>query len=203
MAGGIGTHFSNDVARSVERWDLNQKAGKRSKSCGGGGGLEWEWEKLSGLRDARFSRDAVDAVGWRGKLCMVNVKGDAAKHGVVYDMKKDVWEDMPDGMIAGWRGPVTAMDEEVMFVVDEKEGSLRMYDQRTDCWEEIMESERLVGAEQIVAGGGRVCVVRAGGGGIVVIDVVASPAKLWIVDLPVGFEAVAIHVLPRMTTTGP
>lgn len=165
--------------------------------------MEWEWEKLSGLRDARFSRDAVDAVGWRGKLCMVNVKGDAAKHGVVYDAGKDVWEHMPDGMIAGWRGPVTAMDEEEMFVVDEREGALRKYDQRTDCWEEIMESERLVGAEQIVAGGGRVCVVCAGGGGIVVIDVAASPAKLWIVDLPVGLEAVAIHVLPRMTTTGP
>lgn len=199
VASGFGTNFSNDVARSVERWDFNKRANKRNKSCGGVDRLDWKWEKVSGLRDARFSRDAIDAVGWRGKLCMVNVRGAGAKNGVVYDMEKDVWEDMPNGMIAGWSGPVTAMDEEVMFVVDEREGALRRYDQRSDCWEEIMESERLVRAQQIVAGGGKVCVVCAGGGGIVVIDVVASPAKLWVVDLPARLQAVAIHILPRMT----
>lgn len=204
VASGFGANFSTDVARSVERWDFNKRASTRNKSCGGGvDHLDWEWEKVSGLRDARFSRDAIDAVGCRGKLYMVNVKGATAKDGVVYDMENDVWEDMPDGMIAGWRGPVTAMDEEVMFVVDEIDGALRKYDQRRDCWEEIMESERLVGAERIIAGGGRVCVVCASGGVIVVIDVMASPAKLWVVDLPAGLEAEAIHILPRMTHPNP
>lgn len=184
MASGIGNNYSTDVARSVERLDLK---GNR------------EWERVSGLRDGRFCRDAIDAVGWRGKLCMVDVKGNSPKNGAVYDMEADVWEDMPDGMIAGWRGPVAAMDEEAMFVVDERDDALRKYDPERDCWVEIMESDRLRRPVQMVAGGGRVCVVSAGGGEIVVIDVLVSPARLWVVDMPAGLEAVAVHILPRMT----
>ncbi|XP_015897684.3 F-box/kelch-repeat protein SKIP25 [Ziziphus jujuba] len=184
VASGIGTHYSIDVARSAERLDLKNN---------------WEWERLSGLRDGRFSREAIEAVGWRGKLCMVNVKGSAAKNGVVYNMEADVWEDMPDGMIAGWRGPVAAMDEEEMFVVDERDGALRKYDTVRDCWIRIMESDRLIGAVQMVAGGGRVCAVSAGGGEIVVVDVAVSPASLWVVDIPSGLQALAVHILPRMT----
>ena len=161
--------------------------------------LNWEWEKKTALKDSRFSREAIDAVGWRGKLCMVNVKGDAAKEGVVYDVEKDVWEVMPEGMLWGWRGPVAAMDEEVMYVVDEVQGTLRKYNAEKDIWEEVMESERLKGAEQVTAEGGRVCVVS--GGGISVVDLVAAPARLWAVGLPAGFESVAVHVLPRMPVT--
>ncbi|KAM1909393.1 hypothetical protein ACFX13_038149 [Malus domestica] len=189
MASGIGSHFSMDVARSVEKWDLSKWKKYQVNSNG--------WEKVSGLRDGRFSRDAIDAVGWRGKLCMVNVKGHAAKEGAVYDAEKDTWQDMPEGMIIGWRGPVAAMDEDVMYVVDEANGALRKYDPNKDVWEEIFESERLRGADQIAAGGGRVCVVC--GGEIFVVDVSAATPRLWAVQTPSGLEALAIHILPRMS----
>ncbi|CAN1143980.1 F-box/kelch-repeat protein SKIP25 [Linum perenne] len=152
------------------------------------------------MKDGRFSRDAIDAVGWRGKLCMVNVKGNAAKEGAVYDVVRDSWEEMPDGMIAGWNGPVAAMDEDDMFVVDEEKGAVRRYDQEKDGWEEVVASPLLRGAQQMAAGGGRVCVVCGDGEeGIVVVDVVARPSRIWVVELPDGFDAVAVHVLPRMS----
>ncbi|XP_061357697.1 F-box/kelch-repeat protein SKIP25 [Gastrolobium bilobum] len=184
VASGIGTQFSVDVARSLEKWD--PKNG--------------EWEKKRELKDGRFSREAIDAVGWKGKLCMVNVKGDAAKEGVVYDVDEDVWKEMPEGMLCGWRGPVAAMEEEVMYVVDEGKGVLSKYVAERDAWEEVMVSERLKGAEQMVARRGMVCVV-SGGGGISMVDVVAAPPRLWVVDLPQGFQAVAVHILPRMPIT--
>lgn len=159
----------------------------------------WKWVKLKELKNGRFSRDAIDAVGWRGKLCMVNMKGDAAKEGIVYDTEKDTWADMPEGMVAGWRGPVAAMNEEVMYVVDEAKGVLRKYDPERDCWEYIMESERLIGAQQIAAGGGRVCVICGGSTELVVLDVVALPVRLWVVETPPGFEAFRIHILPRIS----
>lgn len=172
----------------MEKWDT-----KKGSS---------QWERKTALKDGRFSREAIDAVGWKGKLCMVNVKGDAAKEGVVYDVLEDSWKEMPEGMLAGWRGPVAAMEEEVMFVVDEVKGVLRRYVEKEDAWEEVMEDERLKGAEQVAAEGGRVCVVCGGGGGrIFVVDVVAAPPRLWVVELPEGFEALAVHVLPRMPVT--
>ncbi|KAM5573740.1 F-box/kelch-repeat protein SKIP25 [Rosa sericea] len=194
VASGIGSHFSVNVARSVEKWDLSKK--NDSSSPNGSEYLGWEWERVSSLRDGRFSRDAIDAVGWRGKLCMVNVKGDALKDGVVYDAEKDTWQDMPEGMIAGWTGPVAAMDEDVMYVVDEAKGALRRYDPGRDTWHQIVESESLKGADQIAAGGGRVCVVCRGR--IVVVDVAAARPRVWDVETPSGLEAVAIHMLPRM-----
>ncbi|KAK7252559.1 hypothetical protein RIF29_36600 [Crotalaria pallida] len=185
MASGIGTHYSNEVARSLEKWDPLKHHG--------------EWVKKKELKDGRFSREAIDAVGWRGKLCMVNVKGDAAKEGVIYDVGLDMWKEMPKGMLSGWRGPVAAMAEEVMYVVDEVKGSLKKYVAEEDSWEEVMQSERLKGAEQIAAEGGRICVVS--GGKISVVDVVAAPPRLTVVDLLQGFQAVAVHILPRMPVT--
>lgn len=154
---------------------------------------------MGGLRDGRFSRDAIDAVGWRGKLCMVNVKGDAAKEGIIYDVKNDTWEEMPEGMLAGWRGPAAAMDEETIYMVNESKGVLRMYNPGKDAWVQILESKMLQGAQYVAAAGGRVCIVGGSGPGIVVVDVAVSPPKFWVVDTPRGFQAVAIHVLPRMS----
>ncbi|CAN1783394.1 F-box/kelch-repeat protein SKIP25 [Linum perenne] len=34
---------------------------------------------------------------------------------------------------------------------------------------------------------------------VVVVDVVKRPSRIWVVKLPDGFEAVAVHVLPRMS----
>ncbi|KAK7307377.1 hypothetical protein VNO77_40386 [Canavalia gladiata] len=187
VASGIGTHFSIDVARSLQKWDLRD------------GTNDAVWEKKTDLKDGRFSREAIDAVGWKGKLCMVNVKGDAAKEGIVYDVEGDVWKEMPEGMLYGWRGPVAAMEEEVMYVVDEVKGVLRKYVPEEDAWEEVMESERLKGAEQLVAERGRLCVVSSSG--ISVVDVVAAPPRIFPVELPEGFEAVTVHVLPRMPVT--
>ncbi|KAB2632102.1 F-box/kelch-repeat protein SKIP25 [Pyrus ussuriensis x Pyrus communis] len=115
---------------------------------------------------------------------MVNVKRHAAKVGVVYDVEKDTWQDMLEGMIIGWRGLVVAMDEDVMYVVDEANGALRRYDPNKDVWEEIFESERLRGVDQIAVRGGRVCFVC--GGEIFVVDVLAVTLRLWVVETPSG-----------------
>ncbi|KNA08979.1 hypothetical protein SOVF_157790 [Spinacia oleracea] len=186
VASGVGSHFSTDTARSVEKWDLSAHP-------------EDGWEKVSPLRDGRFSREAADAVGWRGRLCMVNVKGDAAKQGAVYDVKDDVWYDMKEGMVGGWRGPAAAMDEEVIYMVEESKGVVKKYVEESDGWVEVAESERLRGAQQMAARGGRLCIVCKGGSEIVVVDVVASPPRMWVVEPPKGFNVAAVHVLPRMS----
>lgn len=191
VASGIGSHFNTEVARSVEKWDLYGQNTRDQRN--------WKWEKMGLLKDGKLSREAIDAVGWRGKLYMVNVKGDVRKEGAVYDSKIDSWEEMPDGMLAGWRGPAAAMAEETIFVVDESKGILKKYDPERYLWEDVLESEKLRGAEDIAAAGGRVCVVCSSGVEIVVVDVVASPPRLWVVDTPPGFQAVAIHILPRVS----
>ncbi|KAF5735224.1 F-box family protein [Tripterygium wilfordii] len=203
MASGMGSHFSYDVAKSVAKWDLNTK--KFSVDGGGSAGSEakmavdWKWEKLKGLKNGRFCRDAIDAVGWRGKLCMGTF---LAKEGFVYDME-DTWQKMPEGMAAGWRGPAATMDEEVMYVVEEAKGVLSKYDPEKDHWEDVIESERLEGARQISASGGRVCVVCKGGR-IVVVDAVApAPERVWVVDTPPGLEPVSVHILPRISRSAP
>ncbi|XP_022737478.1 F-box/kelch-repeat protein SKIP25 [Durio zibethinus] len=183
VASGIGSNFSTDVARSLERWDLEDDEMNDTR-----------WKKMRQLKDGRFSRDAIDAVGWRRKLCMVNV----AKQGTVYDVENDIWENMPEGMVAGWRGPVAAMEEEVLYAVDEGKGVLTRYNQDSDDWGEIMESERLKGARQMAAAAGRLCVI-CGDGEILVIDVVVAPPRFWVVQRPSGLEPLAVHVLPRMS----
>ncbi|KAH6790963.1 KAR-UP F-box 1 [Perilla frutescens var. frutescens] len=197
VASGIGSHYNTDVARSVEKWNINCHRNQPPRL------RRWTWQKMGNLKDGKFSRDAIDAVGWRGKLCMVNVKGDAAKEGIIYDIEKDCWEEMPEGMLAGWRGPAAAMDEETIYVVDESKGLLKKYDHVRDAWEEMVEDTRLKGALQMAAAGGKVCVSAADGGSIVVVDVVAPPpARLWVVDVPLGFQVLAVHILPRLSHTG-
>ncbi|XP_019172897.1 PREDICTED: F-box/kelch-repeat protein SKIP25-like [Ipomoea nil] len=196
VASGIGSHYNHKVARSVEKWDLksNDPHYFRRKPVESG----WRWEKMGGLRDGKFSRDAIDAVGWRGKLCMVNVTGDAAKEGIIYDVGSDAWEEMPAGMLMGWRGPAAALDEETIYMVDESKGALRRYEPERDLWVEVTENQMLKGAQHITAGGGRVCVSCAGGEGIAVVDVVANPpSNMWVVDTPPGFQVLSVHILPR------
>ncbi|KAL7204097.1 hypothetical protein ACSBR2_017210 [Camellia fascicularis] len=188
VASGVGSHYQGDVARSVEKWETGNKD------------VAPKWDKVAALRDGRFSREAVEAVGYRGKLYMVNVKGNAIKQGAVYDVAGDRWEEMPEGMLAGWNGPVGAAEEEEMYVVDEGKGVLRKYDCGGDRWEEVVElEEELKGAEQIAAGRGRVCVVSGDGRRIVVVDVVAKPPRTWVVNPPPEMEVVAVHILPRMS----
>ncbi|KAK4338113.1 hypothetical protein RND71_042600 [Anisodus tanguticus] len=146
-----------------------------------------EMGKMSGLNDGKFGREAIEAVGWRGKLCMVNVKGDATKEGIIYDIGSDTWQEMPEGMLVGWRGPAAAMEEEIIYTVDESKGALRKYDQGNDSWIEILENEMLNGAQHMVAAGVRVCVVSSGSDRIVVVDVVAEPPSLVVVESPVRF----------------
>ncbi|KAL0330964.1 UNVERIFIED_CONTAM: F-box/kelch-repeat protein SKIP25 [Sesamum angustifolium] len=117
---GIGSHYDNDVARSVEKWDLSVQRHHQHRR-------RWRWEKIGSLRDCKFSREAIDAVGWKGKLCMVNVKGAVAKQGIIYDVESESWEKMPEGMLAGWRGPAAAMDEETLYAVDESKGWLKKH----------------------------------------------------------------------------
>ncbi|OIT22161.1 PREDICTED: F-box/kelch-repeat protein SKIP25-like [Nicotiana attenuata] len=190
VASGIGSVYDGDVARSLEKWDVKKKAN------------EWKWEKMAGLKDGRFSREAVDAIGYRGKLCMVNIKGHAVKQGAVYDITKDEWEEMPVGMLAGWNGPAatTINDESEMYVVDETKGSLSKYISEIDEWEELIEScDHLKGAEQISVGRGRVCVICSGGRQIAVVDVAVTPANvIRVVNTPQEMEAIALHILPRI-----
>lgn len=72
------------------------------------------------------------------------------------------------------------------------------YDADHDRWDEVIELAELKGAEQIAAARGRVCAVCENGERIMVVDVLASPAWVWLVDPPRGFQVVAVHVLPRM-----
>ncbi|XWS57963.1 hypothetical protein CRYUN_Cryun09bG0218300 [Craigia yunnanensis] len=187
MASGVGFHYKRDVARSMEQWDVN----KKSES--------WGWENKAQLKDGRFSREAVEAVGYRGKLCMVNVKGNALKEGSVYNVELDKWEDIPRGMIAGWNGPVATMDEDVIYAIDEVKGCLSKYDGEKDCWVKVIELEQLKRAEQIAAVRGKICAVAAKGERIIVLDVGERPGRFWEVVPPRGLEVVAVHVLPRMS----
>lgn len=222
VASGIGSHYNSVVARSVVKWDLKESdssgshsnethcycsyACQRSICCssnnnnnGKEGQNVWKWEEMSGLKDGKFSREAIEAIGWKGKLCMVNVKGDAAKQGIIYNIGMDTWQEMPHGMLVGWKGPAAAMAEETLYMVDESKGALGRYDEERDIWVEIMENEMLKGAEYVAAAGGRVCVVGGDGSRIVVVDVMAEPPRLVVVETPVGFQVLNIHVLPRMS----
>lgn len=248
VASGVGAHYRGDVARLVEKWDVKKRRD------------EWRWEEVVGLKDGQFSREAVEGVAYKGKICMVNVKGNAGKEGVVYDIMENRWEKMAYGMVSGWDGPVgvtrgfkrvspsdpippadhtthttnmeevncsssktndiitrlepessfidsrllTARasmhgeeDEEVMYVVDEKMGGVRKYDDENDCWEDVIEgSELLEGAEQLAIGGGKICIVSHGR--IMVVDVMAKPVKIWVVDPPrTEYEVISVHILGR------
>lgn len=131
---------------------------------------------------------------------MVNVSGDAAKEGIIYDIEEDSWAEMPEGMLAGWRGPAAAMDEETIYAVDESKGLLKKYDHVKDAWAEVVEDSRLKGAQQLAAAAGKVCVAAADGASIVVVNVVAP--RLWLLDAPPGFQVSAIHILPRLSNSG-
>ncbi|KAK6782746.1 hypothetical protein RDI58_020542 [Solanum bulbocastanum] len=197
VASGIGSSYNPEVAQSVEKWDLKSYCTKYSCNHHDKNKV-WKWEKMGGLKDGKFSREAIEAVGWRGKLCMVNVKGDAAKEGIIYDVGSYTWQEMPEGMLVGWRGPAAAMEEEVIYTVDESKGALRKYDPGSDSWIMILENEMLKGAQHMAAAGGRVCVVCGGGDGIAVVDVTAEPPSLVVVETPVGFQVLDVHILPRM-----
>ncbi|KAK4741271.1 hypothetical protein SAY87_024859 [Trapa incisa] len=196
VASGVGSRFITDVARSVEKWELicsNSHLSSNSDE-------RWRWQKLREMRDMRFSREAIEAVGWRGKLCMVNVKGGTQREGVIYDVEKDTWAKMPDGMIGGWKGPAASMNESELYSVEESTGALRRYDPERDEWDDVIVSEDLKDAQQIAAGGERVCVVTGSGGSrIVVVDVMAAPPRTWAVETPGGSCAVAVHILPRVS----
>ncbi|ESQ33689.1 hypothetical protein EUTSA_v10009358mg [Eutrema salsugineum] len=189
VSSGMGSQFSTTVAKSIEKLDLTNRN-------------RIQWEKLREMRDLRFSREAIDAVGWRRKLLMVNVKGDAIKEGAIYDVVMDDWESMPEEMVVGWRGPVAAMEEETLYSVDERRGTVRKYDEEKREWREVVVveggEEMLKGAQQVTAVAGKLCVVTVEGR-IVVVDVVAEPAKFWTVEIPQGLEPVSVHVLPRMS----
>ncbi|XVF42753.1 hypothetical protein PTKIN_Ptkin01aG0389500 [Pterospermum kingtungense] len=187
MASGVGSHYRLDVARSTEQWDFN----KKSES--------WGWENKAQLKDGRFSREAVEAVGYRGKLCMVNVKGNALKEGAVYNVELDKWEDMPRGMIEGWKGPAATMDEDAIYAIDEDKGCLSKYDGEKDCWVKVIELEQFKHVGQIAAGRGKICAVSAKGEKITVVDVGERGGRFWEVVPPRGLEVVAVHVLPRMS----
>ncbi|AEE31345.1 KAR-UP F-box 1 [Arabidopsis thaliana] len=193
IASGISSQFSSTVAKSVEKLDLTEQNRNNHR---------FNWEKLRDMRDLRFSREAIDAVGYRRKLLMVNVKGDAVKEGAIYDVVKDDWEPMPEEMLVGWRGPVAAMEEEILYSVDERRGTVRKYDDEKREWREVVVveggEEMLKGATQVTADSGKLCVVT-GDGKIVVVDVAAEPAKIWNVEIPDGLEPVSVHVLPRMS----
>ncbi|KAM0824541.1 hypothetical protein ACQ4PT_070135 [Festuca glaucescens] len=144
------------------------------------------WEAAPPLRDGRFSRDAADAVCSGGKVCM-------------------------GGRAPPRRPPDTG---DTIFLVDEEHGALNAYDRETDRWRTVAEAERLKGALEMAAGGGRVCVVADGGKKVVVVDVTTPKAtttrrnsssrstsapRMWEVEAPEGRRIVSLHVLPRMT----
>nr|XP_043637220.1 F-box/kelch-repeat protein SKIP25-like [Erigeron canadensis] len=157
-----------------------------------------KWEKMKSLKNPKLCREAIDMVGYKKKLYMVNVKGDYAKEGFVYNLDSDEWSEMPVGMLGGWKGPATAMEEETLYVVDETKGVLKRYNDENDSWSEIVVDERLKGAEYIAAGGGKVCVVCENRVGILVMDVAAVSPRFLVVATPPEHEVLGVHILPRM-----
>jgi hypothetical protein len=132
----------------------------------------------------------------------------------VLDVAAGRWEDMPPGMLAGWKGPAAASPDtsDTIFLVDEEHGALNAYDWETDRWRTVAVAERLKGASEMAAGGGRVCVVADGGKKVIVVDVTtpkattrlrkstsAAAPRMWEVEAPEGRRVVSLHVLPRMT----
>lgn len=187
VASGTGAQYHRDVARSLERWDMSKEE------------TDWMWEKRAEFKDGKFSREPIEAVGYKSKLCMVNIKGKAMKEGAVYNIGMNQWEEMPRGMLGGWTGPATT-DDEYMYVVDQETGSLSKYDADNDGWEELVgPSNHLKGAEHISAGRGKVCGVSADRGKIFVVDISARPPNVWTLDPPQGMEVIAVHMLPRMS----
>ncbi|XP_075521221.1 F-box/kelch-repeat protein SKIP25-like [Primulina tabacum] len=187
VASGTGAQYHGEVARSMERWDISKKD------------VDWQWETRASFKDGRFSREAVEALGYRGKLCMVNVKGKAVKEGAVYDVVMNQWQEMPKGMLDGWNGPA-AVDNDFMYVVDQENGSLSRYNEDGDCWEELIEpSELLKGAEHLSSHKGKICAVSANGGKIIVADILAKPVRVFMVNPPQGMEVISVHILPRMS----
>ncbi|KAH6767633.1 hypothetical protein C2S52_018616 [Perilla frutescens var. hirtella] len=187
VASGTGAQYHRDVARSLERWDMSQKE------------TDWIWEKMAEFKDGKFCREPIEALGYRGKLCMVNIKGKARKEGAVYNIVMNQWEQMPRGMLGGWTGPAT-VDDEDMYVVDQECGSLSKYDADNDCWEQLIgPSDCLKGAEHISAGRRKVCAVSGDGGKIFVVEISTRPPNVWTLDPPQGMEVIAVHILPRMS----
>nr|GMD62524.1 F-box/kelch-repeat protein SKIP25-like [Ipomoea batatas] len=189
VASGVGSGYQGDVARSLEKWDVSEKPG------------DWKWKKLTSLKNGQFCREAVEGVGYKGKLCMVNIKGNAVKEGAVYDVTADRWEKMPRGMLAGWNGPAAVAEDgdDEIYMVDEAIGSLRRYKAEDDSWEEVIQSsEYLKGAERIAVERGKVCAVSGRGRWVTVVDVAAQPARIWVVNPPPEMEFIAVHILPRM-----
>lgn len=187
VASGTGARYNRDVARSLERWDMSKKES------------EWSWEKRTEFKDGKFSREPIEAVGYRGKLCMVNIKGKAVKEGAVYNVATNQWEEMPRGMLGGWSGPATT-DDETMYVIDQETGSLSKYHSDNDCWEQFIgPSTHLQGAEHISVGCGKVCAVSGDGAKISVVDISSRHTNFWLLEPPQGMEVVAVHILPRMS----
>ncbi|XP_047325947.1 F-box/kelch-repeat protein SKIP25-like [Impatiens glandulifera] len=185
VASGMGSYYNSRIARSVEKWDRMNGD---------------NWEMLGEMRNGNFCREGTELVSWKGRLWMVNVKGSGPKEGVGYDAVNDDWVEMPAGMICGWKGPAATMDGETLYVLDEEEGVLRKYDD--GIWVDVWGEERLKRANQMAAGGGRVCVVCTGGE-ILVVDVAAAEIRTWVVETPPGYRAMSVHVLPRMTEPEP
>lgn len=133
---------------------------------------------------------------------MVNVQGRGVKEGIVYDIEKDKWEEMPVGMLKGWTGPVvgpTANGDGCMYVVDEMSGEVRAHKWGEDRWQLVAAaSEARQGAVVAAVGGGKMCVAVTRGNAVEVVDV-ARPEKTWSVELPKGGRVIALHVLPRMS----
>lgn len=198
VAGGVGAGYDASDARAGAVWDPTAAA------------AEGDWEPLPPMRHSAFSRDAAEAVCSGGKVCMVSLRSAGAKEGAVFDLGAGRWEDMPLGMLACWKGPAAAAaiaggGAETIFVVDEERGALIAYDWGGDRWRTVVESEKLKGAAEMAAGGGRVCVAAEGGEKVIVVDVTGKTRRrgaaptMWEVAAPAGKRVVALHVLPRMT----
>lgn len=196
LASGVGSSgYTQHVAKSAQKWMVLDNHHH-----------EQNWETVASLKHCRFSREAVEAVGWRGKLYLVNVRGNVAKEGVVYDEATNTWQDMHQSLLLGWNGPTASMDEDIIYSVDQDSGLLMRYDSESDSWDAILQSRELFkGAVQIVARGGKVCVVQAGGAGVVVVDVGVCPPHIITVLQPPrpDMNFVSLHVLPRMPSPSP
>ncbi|KAJ3690891.1 hypothetical protein LUZ61_020055 [Rhynchospora tenuis] len=186
---GVGSsEYNASLAKSAFKWDTTKNP------------CHWKWDPLAPLKDSTFCREAVETVYSNGRLCMVNLRGRCAKNGAVYNVRMDQWEDMPSGLLSGWTGPACADETGDIYVVDEAVGTLRVYQWGRDTWRTVVRDEdKLRGATQMAARGGRVCVVAGGGEALVVVDVRGRWRRMWTVEPPRGKKMLNVHILPRMS----
>ncbi|CAM8910259.1 unnamed protein product [Rhodiola kirilowii] len=83
-----------------------------------------------------------------------------------YDPETNMWSEVNDGMVAGWRNPSISMNGK-LYALDCRDGcKLRVYDEATETWKKFIDSKlhlgssRALEAAALVPLNGKLCIIR-------------------------------------------